>query len=280
MLLRLFKHDFRGLSRWMWPVMIGIGGAAFLGFINTLILGRAARIETNEQPVPGAQKLLITSVGGTALVAMALAAAVTVIAVLIFVKFYKSMVTDEAYLTFTLPVTAGQLIGSKFLAAAVWALIGGAVIFLAFCLTGSGLLVSGGKEAAEVLGEMTDAVGEVMRDYPGEVFLFLLFVVSGAVRTYFQITCAILFGASVVRRYKALAAVGMVFAVNFAVNLILSLAGVTYMLPLIFGVDTGFAGSDAGMRTVLLIQIAVNALLTAVFWWWSWRIAKKSVNIE
>ena len=136
-------------------------------------------------------------------------------------------------------VTAGQLIGSKFLAAAVWALIGGAVIFLAFCLTGSGLLVSGGEEAAEVLGEMTDAVGEVMRDYPGEVFLFLLFIVSGPVRTYFQITCAILFGASIVRKNKALVAVLMVLAVNFVVNLILSLFGVSGLFPALFGMMIG-----------------------------------------
>ena len=280
MFLKLFRHDFRGLARWMWPVMIGIGGAAVLGFINTLVLGRAARVDNYELPNPAGERLLITSVGGTALVAMALAAAVTVIAVLIFVKFYKSMVTDEAYLTFTLPVTAGQLIGAKFLSAAVWALIGGAVIFLAFCVIGSGLLVSGGQDAREVFSEMTEELAGILRDNTGEVLLLLLFAVSGAMRTYFQITCAILFGASVVRKYKALAAVGMVFAVNFAVNLILSLVGVTYMLPLIFGVSTGFGADDAGMTTVLWIQIAVNALLTAVFWWWSRHIAKKSVNID
>ena len=57
-------------------------------------------------------------------------------------------------------------------------------------------------------------------------------------------------------------------------------AGVSYMLPLIFNIDAGFAGSDTGMQTVLWIQIAVNALLTAVLWWWGWRLAKKSVNIE
>ena len=230
MFLKLFRHDFKGLSRWMWPVMIGIGGAALLGLLNTLILGRTAQIDTFAQPNPGAEKVLITTVGGTALVAMALTAAVTVIAVLIFVKFYKSMVTDEAYLTFTLPVTPGQLIGSKFLAASVWALIGGAMIFLAFSLTGSGLLLTGGEEAREAFREFTEEVSEAGRDNLGTALLLLLFALSFAVRTYFQVTCAILFGASVVRRYKALAAVGMVFAVNFVVNLILSLAGEEAMI--------------------------------------------------
>jgi len=279
MFLKLFKHDFRGLGRWMWPVMIGIGGAAVLGFLNTLFLGSSARMDTSSA---GASVLLMSAFGGTALVAMALAAAVTVVVVLIFVKFYKSMVTDEAYLTFTLPVTAGQLIGSKFLAAAVWTVIGGAVIAAASCVTGSGLLISAGPEVREdffwLFGDLADTLLENL----GTVFLFLLFALIRAIRGYFQITCAILFGASVVRKYKALAAVGMVLAVNFAVNLILSLFGAASMFPLLFGMDVygwGAVGSLT-IESVLWIQIVVDALLTAVFWWWSWRIAKKSVNIE
>ena len=276
MLLRLFKHDFKGLGRWMWPVMIGIGGAAVLGFINTLVLGRSARVDNFVMPGSGFEKLLVTSVGLTALVFMALAMAATVIAVLLFVKFYKSMVTDEAYLTFTLPVTAGQLIGAKFLSAAVWALIGGIGIVLAFCVIGSGLLVTGGADAVSFFREMAEDMGEILAENGGVVLLLLLYGITGAVRTYFQVTCAILFGASVVRKNKALAAVGMVFAVNFAVNLILSLAGVSGMMALVFGI-----GSEVmDVQPMLWIQTAVNVVLIAVFWWWSWRIAKKSVNIE
>ncbi len=276
MFLKLFRHDFKGLGRWMWPVMIGIGGAAVLGFINTLVLGRSARADNFDMPGSGFEKLLVTSVGLTALVFMALAMAATVIAVLLFVRFYKSMVTDEAYLTFTLPVTAGQLIGAKFLSATVWALIGGIGIFLAFCVIGSGLLVTGGADAVAFFREMAEDMGEILAENGGVVLLLLLYGITGAVRTYFQVTCAILFGASVVRKNKALAAVGMVFAVNFAVNLILSLSGVSGMMALVFGI-----GSEImDIQPMLWIQIAVNVLLIAVFWWWSWRIAKKSVNIE
>ncbi|MBE6724529.1 MAG: hypothetical protein E7576_04920 [Ruminococcaceae bacterium] len=278
MFLKLFKYDFKGLGRWMWPVMIGIGGAAVLGFLNTLFLGGTSRLDTSSA---GASVMLMSAVGGTALVAMALAAAVTVIFVLIFVKFYKSMVTDEAYLTFTLPVTAGQLIGSKFLAAAVWTLIGGVVIACASCVIAAGLLISGGPELREdffwILGDVADTLLENL----GTVLLFFLFSLIRSIRGYFQITCAILFGASVVRKYKALAAVGMVLAVNFAVNLILSVFGAAGLFPLVFGMDYGFgAGGSLSLESVLWIQIAVDAVLVAVFWWWSWHIAKKSVNIE
>ncbi len=282
MLLKLFRHDFRGLSRWMWPVMIGIGGAALLGFFNTLVLGRAGSFYDDAYSGAGQEVLLISSVGGTALVAMALAAAATVVAVLIFVKFYKTMVTDEAYLTFTLPVTAGQLIASKFLSALVWTVIGGAVILAAWFLILGGLLLSAGPyfrgDVAEILEDVFRAMGENI----GDVLLVGLYAVSGAVRTYFQISCAILFGASVVRKNKALAAVGMIFAVNFAVNLILSLFGISGLFQMYMNAafDMGSVYNEMSVSFMMWIQIAVNAVLIAVFWWWSWRIAKKSVNIE
>lgn len=279
MLLKLFRHDFKGLARWMWPVMIGIGGAAVLGFINTLFLGSYAQVDTSSA---ASSVMLMSAVGGTALIATALAAAVTVVMVLIYVRFYKSMVTDEAYLTFTLPVTAGQLIGSKFLVSAVWTLIGGAVIFCAFSVFLSGLLISGGPEVREDFSWFFKDVLETVFENIGTSLLFLLFVAARAVRGYFQITCAILFGASVVRKHKALAAVGMVFGVNFAVNLILSLFGAAGLFPIIFGLDYYGLGADEllSVQSIFWIQIAADVLLVAVFWWWSWRIAKKSVNID
>ena len=100
----------------------------------------------------------------------------------------------------------------------------------------------------------------------------------------FQVTCAILFGASIERKNKALVAVLMVLGVNFAVNLVLSIFGVSGIIPMMFGslYGSGLFGDDGtyGMNAILWVQIAVNVLLIALFWWWSWRIAKKSVNIE
>ena len=54
------------------------------------------------------------------------------------------------------------------------------------------------------------------------------------------------------------------------------------MLSIVMGASYGIT-QDSGELTlpaVLWIQSGVNVLLTAVFWWWSVRIARKSVNIE
>ncbi|MBQ3815894.1 MAG: hypothetical protein II836_07545, partial [Clostridia bacterium] len=115
MLVKLFRHDFRAQSRMQIPVLIAIAAAAVLGFLNMIFLagtgsGRLVSEEANSYGL-----LLGAAISGTFLIFLALGIAMTVMAVLIFVRFYRSMVTDEAYLTFTLPVTAGQLIGAKFL---------------------------------------------------------------------------------------------------------------------------------------------------------------------
>ncbi|MBQ3860291.1 MAG: hypothetical protein II779_07170, partial [Clostridia bacterium] len=198
------------------------------------------------------------------------------------VKFYKSMVTDEAYLTFTLPVSAGRLIGAKFLSAALWTVIGAAAVFAAWIIILSGIWITGGSTLRGEVGEITRDLFDMIWENPQIMIPMFAYALTGAVRVWFQVTCAILFGASVVRKNKALAAVGMVLAVNFAVNTILSLFGIAGMFSIVMGASYGIT-QDSGELTlpaVLWIQSGVNVLLTAVFWWWSVRIARKSVNIE
>ncbi len=277
MLLTCFKHDFKALSRTLVPALIGIAGAAVFGFLSALTFSLTEKSDAAQTgaALPGA--LNAAAVGSLIVDGMLLAAVMTVIVVLIFVRFYRSMVTDEAYLTFTLPVTAGQLIGAKFLASAVWFLIGSAALAIAGGLIYTGAILAGGGDFREAMVDLWQEVFELLAENPLTAFLLILCAVAAAVRWYFQITGAILFGASVVRKNKALAAVGMVFAVNFVVNLVTSFFPSLGLFALVFG----FGGSyDFDMNIWLLVQTGISAILAAVFWWMSVRIAKKSVNIE
>lgn len=281
MLLTCFKHDFKSLSRTLVPVLIAIGAAALYGFINTIVAIRSIQSDAiDANPVMGV--LTASAFGGILVVAMLLAAALTVFAVLIFVRFYRSMVTDEAYLTFTLPVPASKLVASKFLSSLVWMIFGGiAVAAAGFILLWGVAIAQTDVSVAEALKTFFGFFFDILRNAPVTFFLALLYALTAALRTYFQITSAILFGASIVRKNKALAAVGMVLGVNFLVSTVLSIVGVTAFLPRLFIVSTyGVMDSTRDAHIWLWIQIAVNAALTALFWWLSVRIAKKSVNIE
>ena len=279
MLVKLFKHDFRSLSRAQVPVLIAIAAAAVLGFFNMLFLAATGSGQLVPEESDGYGLMLSMSVGGTLLIFTGLAAAMTVLSVLIFVRFYRSMVTDEAYLTFTLPVTPGQLIGAKVLASAVWFCFGGIALTLAGGLMYTGAVIAGGEDFREAMAYLWEDVLDMLAGNPLTVFLLVLAALTAAVRWYFQITGAILFGASVVRKNKALAAVGMIFAVNFVVNLLTSI----FPTMGLFGMGIIFNLYDYGEFSPnlwLIVQSCVNVLVTALFWWMSVRIAKKSVNIE
>ncbi|MBR4894994.1 MAG: hypothetical protein IKZ41_01085 [Clostridia bacterium] len=280
MLVKLFKHDFRAHSRVQIPVLIAIAATAILGFFNMLFLAGTGSGQLISEESDGYPLMLSAAISGTFLIFLALGIAMTVMAVLIFVRFYRSMVTDEAYLTFTLPVTAGQLIGAKFLSSAVWFFYGGVALTLAGGLMYTGAVLAGGEEFRVAMTELWGDLIDTLAENPLTVFLLVLCCIVTMIRWYFQITGAILFGASVVRKNKALAAVGMVFAVNFVVNLVTSIFSTSSLL----GYSILFMGAveyrDFSPNAWLITQICIGAVLAAVFWWMSVRIAKKSVNIE
>ncbi len=279
MLLTCFKHDFKSLSRTLVPALIGIAGAAAFGFFNALIVTLNTQSDSLQVGVVS-NVLNASAVGGLLLAAMLLAAALTVFAVLIFVRFYRSMVTDEAYLTFTLPVTAGQLIASKFIASALWMLIGLAAIGAAGFVVLCGFTVAiPDVTAFKLVGMFLDVIREVAKEIPAAFVLWCLYMLVSAVRSYFQITGAILFGASIVRKNKVLIAIVMVLGVNFVVNTVLSLVGISALLPRLY-IASYTNEQMPDMTTWLIVQCAVNALLAAGFWWLNWHVAKKSVNIE
>lgn len=63
-----------------------------------------------------------------------LVASMFITMVLLIMRFYRSMIREEAYLTFTLPTTTSQILISKVLTAACWLLINAVVVVLATLL--------------------------------------------------------------------------------------------------------------------------------------------------
>ena len=48
--------------------------------------------------------------------------------------FRKAVATDEAYLTYTLPATAGQQLGARTLTIATWAIISSVVAYISLAI--------------------------------------------------------------------------------------------------------------------------------------------------
>lgn len=125
MLGKLLKQDFRATARIMLPLYAAV---PVLGLFTNLI----TRLCENQNG------FLIRAIGAlmSFVFSLSLIAAVVTTVVLMILRFYRNLMTDEGYLMFTLPVSTTELIFSKLIVSVVW--------FLGtFAVDALGLLLSG-----------------------------------------------------------------------------------------------------------------------------------------
>ena len=125
MLGKLLKQDFRATARIMLPLYVAV---PVLGLFTNLITHLC---ENQDGFLINAISMLVSFVFSLSLIA----AVVTTI-VLMVLRFYRNLMTDEGYLMFTLPVSTTELIFSKLIVSVVWFLGTFAVDALGMLLSG------------------------------------------------------------------------------------------------------------------------------------------------
>ena len=81
--------------------------------------------------------------------------------ILIVVRYYKSLYTDEGYLTLTLPATRGQLLFSKAFAACVWSILDLAIVIAGLAIVV--IIPQVYQNSAEALNELEKRIGDVTK---------------------------------------------------------------------------------------------------------------------
>lgn len=125
MLGKLLKHEMKALAHWFVPLYIGVGIAMVLFGIGWSI-NLTWKNEIFSTIITMALVFLFMAI--LAVISLGTFA-------IIIIQFYKTMVSDEGYLTHTLPVTVDQLLISKGLAGFIWnvlAIIAIALVVLLF----------------------------------------------------------------------------------------------------------------------------------------------------
>ena len=119
MLRKLLKHEFRATGRIMGPLYL-------------VLLATSVGMRVSIQVLNHADSRLLRMLGG--LLAMAYVVAIMGVCFaafgLMIQRFYRSLLTDEGYLMFTLPVSVHQHIWSKLIVSAVWFLATGAAVMV------------------------------------------------------------------------------------------------------------------------------------------------------
>lgn len=211
------------------------------------------------------------------------------------IRFYRSMYTDEGYLSHTLPVTANQLFLSKVLVSGVWYLfitigIGISVVALIVSLM-TGLLNIG--ELSSVLTQyngniwefLADAFYELGRTYEEEMGINLLHYGITLLLTYVAgpfIAMVTLFGALTIGQLSSKHKGFMGILVYAGVTILSSIIGSTVQSAFMFGANVANSASGITVSTnsAYDINVITSLLFAAIMYGVSYYIMNRKLNLD
>lgn len=277
MLGKLIKQEWR--STWKIPTLL-IG----ILFLATILLSLSVGVP--------AWKLERVEMSYTALLLILLCYAVWIgctwgVILYLTIRYYKSMYTDEGYLTHTLPVTTNQLLVSKALNFWIWNLLTTAAITISVCafVAVVSVLESGDLsfvvEIIDGFKELCHAINSSAYALPWQFFLISLLVcmVVTSLSGVLMIIGSVNIGQLWARHRVAgavLVYIGIYLVQQFVLQILISNVMFAYMIR---GIQT----TSAAVTTVNKMAwiVTVDSILFAVaLYIASYFILKKRVNVE
>lgn len=285
MLGKLIKHEWKSTYKIGGLILFLIAGMTLIGTLGIVIPVNYMKdgIETDSEGVAAA--FMGMTMFMSVMLYMVTFMGVTY-GMLIYqgVHFYKTMYSEEGYLTNTLPVTPRQLLISKTLVAGGWYLLVGLGIALSILILIVSLFTS-----MNMFGDFAREMEEMRRDLQmdpnaGLVILHVIGYVVLAVLIAPFCTMLMLFGSLTVgqlsRKYKALMGILVYVGVMFA-NSILS-----NILRFVFSCLAVAFEDNAAVASFLMIfgtydcTLLVTAGIGIAFYFISHHILTKKLNLE
>jgi len=197
------------------------------------------------------------------------------------IRFYRSMYTDEGYLSHTLPVTANQLFLSKVLVSGVWYLfitIGIGISVVALIVS----LMTGLLNIGELLA---DAFYELGRTYEEEMGINLLHYGITLLLTYVAgpfITMVTLFGALTIGQLSSKHKGLMGILAYAGLTILSSIIGSTVQSAFMFGANVANSASGITVSTnsAYDINVITSLLIAAIMYGVSYYIMNRKLNLD
>ncbi len=258
MLSTLMRYDFKRLFKWVLPCCgLILLSAGLFDLIRWRIANPSQLEEHLFVPYTLLSFVLMLGIFAGCLAAFAV----------ICNHFYKNLMTDEGYLTFTLPVTPNQILASKLIAGSVCMLL-----ISLFAIVGIYLL-SIGFSFGEVAGEITapDSV-ESSSYYFSVILSALLYGLTSLVSSVMQIYFAIVMGCTVAKNHKVAASIGFWYLTGIVTNIITSFFNVGY--------SSIYSFSTTNVSADFLLMAIINVLLCVGMYFWSLQRLKNKLNLQ
>lgn len=297
MLGKLMKYEWKNIWKAGTLMLLGMLVVTVIGCVVLRMPGGVVTGLLDNNDINATQSWFVLSSFVATLILYVIMLLASTWGMLIFlgIRFYRSMYTDEGYLSHTLPVTANQLFLSKVLVSGVWYLfitigIGISVVALIVSLM-TGLLNIG--ELSSVLTQyngniwefMADAFYELGRTYEEEMGINLSHYGITLLLTYVAgpfITMVTLFGALTIGQLSSKHKGLMGILAYAGLTILSSIIGSTVQSAFMFGTNVMSSSGGFSVTTNMAydINVITSLLIAAIMYGVSYYIMNRKLNLD
>lgn len=264
MLGKLIKYEFKATGRTMWPVC---GVFMLIAIVNSIFfatqantLGAKADMVTSNSFIDILFAVLIFAY------VIGMLALIVITYVVLINRFYKNDLSNEGYLTHTLPVTANEELMSKTIIGTFWMIMSSLVVFASVLVILVPLLTVSG-EWGLVTANLGQAWSRVLAYYGGNVPVIIIegliaFIISTA-NSVLAMYVALALGHTF-KKNKVLAAFGMYVLINIIETMVISIIGAV-SVPLFAGVLE--AMTPVNVAHLLMIGTTLFTIVTTLIYY-------------
>ncbi len=271
MFKKLLKHDFKNIKKFGIPILLTLLGASVLGSLNAVILTKAFDSMTEESGI-FATISMMSSFFMMMFVFLIISLAAAAIQIAVLVDFYRSLVSDIGYLTFTLPIKPSEILTSKLVTATVWTVIIGVACFISGGAI-FGTIAIFNPTFAPTPGDLPPlgANGVIL------VILAIIFALAYFINSQLLCFAAIFFASVIARKNKVLAAIGCVYGVNFIYGIFSSVIFTVIM----FAAEAVATVTDFYISYNIFLSIGIVLLsgLSVLFYFLTKYMMEKKLNL-
>lgn len=259
MLGKLIKHEFKDTMRLFLPMF---------GFIAVLtpIFSLMMSLGNNYDEETGAA-LSVVFGSGIAGYFLLLFGLIIVTQILIVMRFYQTMASTEAYLTFTLPAKAGQILFAKWLVAMIWYIISCIVAVVSILV----VLLIATPITFQNIGYAFSKMYEFI-DFSNLLTILLLglFALISLSVSILQMYTSVMIG-QLARTHRVALSIGVYLGLSQGVQIVLAILSIPFVL---------LFPEIESENIILLVCCLIYGVLSAAYYITTYLLTVKKLNVK
>lgn len=260
MLKKLIKHEFKDTMRLFIPMF---------GFIVVLTPIFSLMMSLGSQPYDEETADALSLVFGSGIIGycLLLFGLLIVTQVLIAIRFYKTMTSQEAYLTFTLPAKTGQILFAKWLVSFVWYILACTIALISMFIV---ILIATPITMSDIIHGIGFVLQTINLSDFSALVLFGIFILISLSFSILMMYLSIMIG-QLVQTHRVALSIGAFLGLSQGLQIVISLLAIPFVLI--------FPAIDS-IHIVLLLFCLLYGALGVIFYLVTYLITAKKLNIK